>query len=447
VVLARWYFPWMVLEEEKNMTTELWQVQVQRILHSEQFRNSEVLRRLLSFLAEKVISGEADQLKEYSVAVDGLGKATTYDPQHNSAVRIQMGRLRQRLAEYYRNEGKDDPILIDLPKGRFRLTFEQRSTPAFPIEEPIPSALVLPLDSPIPPPRLYRQQWPLRAFIAIVLLALGYLLGHGVATRQSLTLSRWTPELQSLWAPFIETKRPLIITIEDPLFAEVRSNPGVYVRDRSMNQWSDVTNSSALKALTNALQQSEIRPSRYYTAFGEAEASFLLGGLLQPHEHALSLVRTSQLSWQQLADNNVVFVGVENLFFDQLRGMPTAPQLVPDLTGVHDLHPAPGQPTDYIDAYTTAPSEQGVAYALITHVPGPNGQSDIESFTSNRSAGYLAAVQWFTDPNLAQTLLQNLKKATGGRTPQYYQVLLKVHFRDGVPTETEYVIGRELTKH
>ena len=61
-------------------------------------------------------------------AIDGLGKADSYDPQHNSAVRIQMGRLRQRLAEYYRAEGKDDPIIVDLPKGRFRLTFEQRST-------------------------------------------------------------------------------------------------------------------------------------------------------------------------------------------------------------------------------------------------------------------------------------------------------------------------------
>src|SRR6185503_4607384 len=115
----------MVLEE-KIATTEL-QEQVDRIVHSEQFRSSEVLRRLLTFLMEKAVAGEADNLKEYVVAIDGLGKSPSYDPQHNSAVRIQMGRLRQRLAEYYRSTGKDDPILIDLPKGRFRLTFEQRS--------------------------------------------------------------------------------------------------------------------------------------------------------------------------------------------------------------------------------------------------------------------------------------------------------------------------------
>src|SRR5580704_5067064 len=113
--------------EDKSTAAEAIQQQVERIVHSEQFRSSEVLRRLLTFLSEKAIAGEADNLKEYVVAIDGLGKSSTYDPQHNSAVRIQMGRLRQRLAEYYRTEGKTDPMIVDLPKGRFRLTFEERS--------------------------------------------------------------------------------------------------------------------------------------------------------------------------------------------------------------------------------------------------------------------------------------------------------------------------------
>ncbi len=94
-------------------------------------------------------------------------------------------------------------------------------------------------------------------------------------------------DLAELGAPSLGSKLPLILSIEDPLFAESRSNPGVYFRDRSMNDWRDVTNSAALAALAGALKQSEIRPSRYYTAFGEAEASFLLGGLLRPHAHTL----------------------------------------------------------------------------------------------------------------------------------------------------------------
>ena len=433
--------------EDKSTAAEAIQQQVERIVHSEQFRSSEVLRRLLTFLSEKAIAGEADNLKEYVVAIDGLGKSSTYDPQHNSAVRIQMGRLRQRLAEYYRTEGKSDPMIVDLPKGRFRLTFVQRSGVAASAEESIlpPSAAVPPVLSPGSPPRIKPPASLLRLGVsllaALLLLGLGYLLGH---TRQQTAADRRSHDLEALWGPFLNQKLPLIVSIEDPLFAEIRSNPGVYFRDRSMNEWSDVVSSAALNKLTGALNQSEMRPSRYYTAFGEAEASFLLGGLLKTPERALSIVRTSQLSWQQLADNNVIFVGVQNLFFNQLRNMPITPQLVPELTGVRDQHPGNGQPGFYADEYTTAPTEQGTIYALVTHLPGPNGKNDIESFTSNRSAGYLGAVQSFTDPQFASMLINKLKEQNGGKVPRYYQVLLQVRYRDGVPTETKFVLGREM---
>jgi len=158
-------------------------------VHSEQFRSSEVLRRLLTFLSEKAIAGEADNLKEYVVAIEGLGKSSTYDPQHNSAVR--MGRLRQRLAEYYRAEGKSDPTFVDLPKGRFRLTFEPRSNSSTSSQESSPvSTLPLPAQqifdsaaSKTSRPSLLRL---VAGFVAVVLLlGLGYLLGRTVTHQQT----------------------------------------------------------------------------------------------------------------------------------------------------------------------------------------------------------------------------------------------------------------------
>ncbi len=138
-----------------------------------------------------------------------------------------------------------------------------------------------------------------------------------------------------------------------------------------------------------------------------------------------------------------MFVGVQNLFFDQLRNMPISPQLVPELNGIRDNQPQNSQPAFYSDQYTTAPSEQGAAYALITHVPGPNGKNDILSFTSNRSAGYLAAVQSFTDAQFAALLKARLLELNG-KLPRYWQILLKVQYRDGVPTQTKFVLAREL---
>src|ERR1700761_9813147 len=88
--------------------------QVDRILASDTLRTSEALRRLLRFLADKTFSGEADSLKEYTVGLDALGKPPTYDTRQDAGVRLQASRLRLKLEEYYRTEGRDDPLRIEM---------------------------------------------------------------------------------------------------------------------------------------------------------------------------------------------------------------------------------------------------------------------------------------------------------------------------------------------
>jgi hypothetical protein len=440
----------MLAEEEKIASHEERRAQVERVLGSNSFRSSEVLRKLLTYLAEKEASGEADQLKEYVVAIEGLGKPTSYDPQQNSTVRIQVGRLRQKLAEYYRTEGIHDPLLIDLPKGRFRLNYEQRpistNEPARSIE--IPEAIESPVPTPLIAPK--KRSWRgvlLGSGAGLLLVLIGYLalqLLHGSIANSHGTSSAWSPEMEDLWKPFASSARPLILSIEDPLFVEVRSKPGVYYRDRSLNEWDDVQNSSELKQLSKLHNSTNLQPSRYYTAFGEAEAAFYLGKLFGTHTQNISIMRTSQLSWHQIADNNIVFVGVQNLFFEQLQGMPVASELVANLEGVKNTHPAPGEPSFFKDEYVTAPTEQGVVYALVTHVSGPMRSNDVLSFTSIRSPGYVGAVRFFTNPDTARIVANHLKAANNGKMPRAYQVLLRVHFKDDVPTETTYVLGRVL---
>jgi len=433
----------VVDESVSAVDAELLRAGVDRIVRSEAFRSSEVLRRLLLYLAEKAATGEADRLKEYVVAIDGLGKPSSYDPQHNSAVRIQVGRLRQKLAEYYRNEGIDDPLTVDLPKGRFRLVWTERaSTPIVPLvaDPPLP---------PLPPHEVAPRgsSWWTISLIALLCLALGYgtrVFFAGSSAGNNGKGVAWTPEIEALWGPFVNEKRPLLMLIEDPLFAELQSSPGVYYRDRSLNQWSDVQKSETLQTLSKTLKSTGMQPSHYYTAFGEVQAAFQLGRLFGQRAQLFSLGKASQVSWQQISDNNVIFVGVENLFFDQASALPIAPQLTPVLAGVKNPRPAAGEQALYADEYQTAPNETGIVFALVTHLPGPLGGNEVDSFTSNRSAGYVAAVQAFSDPRFASTVVEKLKAADNGRMPRYYQVLLRVRFRDDVPTETTYILGRIL---
>src|SRR6516165_4430475 len=131
----------MVLEIEAR------QSQVHRILQSKAFRTSEVQRNLLSYLAAKSISGNADSLKEYTVGLDVFAKPASYDPRQESVVRMHMARLRQKLAEYYRTDGVNDAVIVHLPKGGFQVTFEQREIPTEPTAAPVPEEAARPLPS------------------------------------------------------------------------------------------------------------------------------------------------------------------------------------------------------------------------------------------------------------------------------------------------------------
>lgn len=431
---------------EAAVGADLLREEVDRIVRSEEFRSSEVLRRLLLYLADKAAAGEADKLKEYVVAIEGLGKSPSYDPQQNSAVRIQVGRLRQKLAEYYRNEGINDPLIVDLPKGRFRLVCEPRRNAPDPLPVGVPASEVR---SPTNAPGRTRfGHFGVIAITAVLCLAIGFgvrsLLMKPIAPASVAASMQWTPDIDLLWGSFVSAKRPLLILIEDPLFVELHSSPGVYYRDRSMNQWSDIQHSETMRAVSEILRSSGMQPSHYYTAYGEVQAAFQIGRLLGPRLPIFSLAKASQVTWQQISDNNVIFVGVENLFFDQTSALPVAPQLRPVLNGIENPHPAAGEQALYTDDYQTAPKETGVVYALVTHLPGPLGSNEVDSFTSNRSAGYVGAVQAFANAKFAKTVVEKLKAISGGRMPRYYQVVLRVRFRDDVPTETTYVLGREL---
>jgi hypothetical protein len=95
------------------------------------------------------------------------------------------------------------------------------------------------------------------------------------------------------------------------------------------------------------------------------------------------------------------------------------------------------------DVESRGAADTGEVYALITHTPGPLGAGDIECFNSNHSPGTMAGVQAFTTPALVQTIVGKLRKSDG-RLPPYYQIVLNVKYRDGVPTNITYVTHCEL---
>jgi hypothetical protein len=414
---------------------------VERILDSEVLRTAEMLRRLLRFLAEKSVSGEADQLKEYIIGIDCFGKPPEYDPRRDSTVRFQVGRLRQKLAEYYRTEGKDEPIIIDLPRGHFRLSWEAR-----------PLAEIVSLQD-VQKPSGYApatetstnlRYWTTALGVALLLAICwgGYATFELSRKSEAQAVALWTPELDQLWQHFIQPARPVVVSIGSPMFIALGTNRTY--RDGSLNQWEEAAVSPTLPAVRKAVGNPETRPSYYFTTIGESEAAFLLGKLLSTKVQRLSLTRSSQLSLQDLSDEHVVMVGSPVEFEALLKGLMTRQAFMLEKSGVRNLNPREGEPAVFADRVATGLPHEGDCYALISNLANPVGNGEVLSFISNHPLARAAAVRWFTDPVLGKTLVTKLRDKAG-MLPRHYQILLKVSFRDSGPFQTSYVTSRDLS--
>jgi TolB-like protein/Tfp pilus assembly protein PilF len=115
--------------------------------------------RLLRYLVEQTLEDRADSLKESVIATEVFDRAPGYDPQIDSVVRVEIGRLRARLAEYYEKTGVDAPVRIEIPRGAYR--------PVFIFRDSAPEAVAIPG---LEPPPVHGWKW-IGAGIAVALLA------------------------------------------------------------------------------------------------------------------------------------------------------------------------------------------------------------------------------------------------------------------------------------
>ncbi|RVT93848.1 hypothetical protein [Sphingomonas crocodyli] len=112
------------------------------LLASPAFSRAPIMKRLLEYLVEETLAGRGDQLKAYSVAVDGLGRAPDYDARADSYPRVQIGRLRRLIIEHYAQAAPGPAGRLSIPQGRYRVELDRGSSIVEPDEttEPVPTA-------------------------------------------------------------------------------------------------------------------------------------------------------------------------------------------------------------------------------------------------------------------------------------------------------------------
>lgn len=104
--------------------------QLARIHASPRFARSPRLCQLLSHLVEHSASGNPRELLEFTIGVDVFGRGESFDPKSDTIVRVTVRRLRRFLADYYAKQGRDDPVVLSIPTGHYRVDFLLRQPDA-----------------------------------------------------------------------------------------------------------------------------------------------------------------------------------------------------------------------------------------------------------------------------------------------------------------------------
>jgi TolB-like protein len=142
--------------------------QLERMLSSEGFANADRMSEFLRFVVARALAGEGDQVKEYVIGIEVFERNTEYDPRLDSIVRVEARRLRSKIDEYYAGPGREDPILIRIPRGSYVPIFDAREMAAPALAGVGPSAAQEPPLDASPSPR---RTWSFGVGVVAIMIA------------------------------------------------------------------------------------------------------------------------------------------------------------------------------------------------------------------------------------------------------------------------------------
>ncbi len=388
------------------------------MLLSEGFRNSDSSRRLLRYLADESLAGRSRDLKEFTVGIEAFGKPSEYDPRTDASTRVQAGKLRQRLEEYYRTEGAADPVVIRFPKGGFHLCFEAREK------------------------RERHWRWP--ALVVALSVALLALASYVVVERQSrprpvvredAAQSAWTPEMEAFWAPVLDDPSPVVVAIGMPLFIHV--GKGVTIRDYTLNQWPEADGSEIVRQLKKLYGSRNAKPVYIYTGEGDATAAFLLARLLGVRKSQLRLKRSNVLDWEDIKNNHVIFLGNQKSQ-PHLRDILAERDFRVEGNGIRNLRPQPGDAPYYETRLEQVGRSVEEEFGLVRRLPGASGRREVFGLSTYSTEGVWALAEYLTDGQSIRELVRNLR-GTSGQMPQAWEAILRIRYKAQVPVQIRYV--------
>ncbi|HXX99941.1 MAG TPA: hypothetical protein VEI54_03410 [Candidatus Limnocylindrales bacterium] len=406
---------------------DLYLRQVEKVANSGVLHSSESLRRLLRYLARHALTHPGSPLKEYQIATEEFGRPPEFDPAVDSMVRVQVGRLRSKIAEYYATEGAEDPIRLEVPKGTYTLAFRHRESEVHtrPSEPVTPEAHHV---SPAAVPRAWIVAVTALSVLLAVTLAALYFTRRGASAANPANEQIAPPALRAFWKPFL-------IGPEEPWV--VFSNAAFIGRPETGMRYFN-----SARDPKNAVWD-------HYTGVGEVLAVHNLDLVFGSLHRNLRVKRGSLFSLDDAQNNNLIFVGSpsENLTLLEIPGshefvfqrVDSGPRKG-DLA-VANIHPLPGEAKFYLASLSSSPLTED--FAVIAFGPGLNPAHSVLIIAGTTTFGTQGAVEYVCRQDAVEQLLRRLSVSHSGDLKPF-EALLHVKVAKGVPVESELISLRKL---
>jgi hypothetical protein len=388
------------------------QRELENLLRSGIVREKTQLHNLLEYLGRKSLEDPAGPLKEYVIGIEGLGKPEEYDPRLDPTVRVEVAKLRKRLAEYYAGAGSERRLRMTIPRGGYMPVFIENT--------PAPATT--------PEPRWRRSG--LRIAVVILLFAV-----VALAWRISKKTYRVPHEIEAFWGAHFAAATPTLIVFGAPLFLKLDNN---FLRDTHVNRPDALPASAMVNGVISALRPQEIRPIYHFTGMGEAEAIFHITRVLASGNAALDLKPSNAVGWDDLKNRHVVLIGGRK-FNPQIPDLPVKPRFLAGKGKVTNLRPINGEPAEYATVRKTTHGDVNQDYAVISVHPGFGPNTRLVVLESASTEGTLAAAEFVTRPDTLRELIRrNLPIGRSGPV-QAFQVVVGARLNDGVVIKLDYV--------
>ena len=400
--------------------------QIDKLIKSHRLHSSESLCKLLRYLAQHSLDHPGISLKEYQIATEVLGRPTGFDPQSDSTVRVQAGRLRVKLTEYYANEGRGDPILVEIPKGSYALTFQPRAGNS----EALPAApLNLERGTKKEDGQSFTRGW------VIAVAAFSVLLAASLSTTAILLSQRMRPvtagqatpaAYEIFWNRFLTGPQQPWVIFSNGSFVG-RPETGMRYFDPSSDKRTFILD--------------------HYTGVGEVLAIHELDHLFSLLNRPIRVKRGALFSLDDAKNNDLIFVGSpsENLTLLDIPGTKEfvfrrleSGQRKGDLAVVN-VHPLAGEPETFLETPADQPTTED--YAVISLLPGLDPSRSILILAGDTTFGTQAAVEYVCREDSVRELLQRLNVSKPGDLKPF-EALLHVRIVHGVPVKTDLVSVR-----